>query len=739
MQRVYSLVNIGNSFFSQQFLCCLEELSHEKRWHGKRLPIKFQLFENNTQIKITTKLLSDEIVEGLFIAHSINFYESNIRYENVLSDDFNKLFLLCSLKDLLENPIARSIINGYRMMMNYQDRSNDVYLCLVDNDSVLTYGNEKDEEQLQLDFFQLLDEKEHEYFRLSDKSKVLLSELELQDFGQYTIPVPYHHSKVVKICENLFVHMQANKRSGYIELAQVTLNDLLEPLCYKINKFSRNQNYNYMFNIMSLVKKIFSSKPTQANIAVVGTPAAGKTLLINDMMTAMKRMGYSPGGPYQYTSIGNLRYDISDNAKTPNYAMRNTYIYDSVYSFGDSSLKKINFTFVNIPGEIFDRDRLEICANIYKAIYDVKSNKFTKRVIELDNGQNETFLEYQSISREKLLTRNDNSKVNIKNRTSYLPTVDNFSYHNIFQENYDKTYAKGRTSKVNGREVLKEYFSYDTDSVVNAIYDAWTALIANVPISKEQFFTDYSRDLSFHMYLQMATDMVICEKLIDKNGITNKEDSELQSMLEGIRTYCKKTTSKLNFYVAFRAVDIALDNTKLRNICNEIMKLPAINRHYGSAKIIRLSNALYSYFIYSMSKKDDIVNNDIYNIDNVIYNEETDSFLSDVDMINQLRQLQEHVACALSICDVEIPGIINNTRSYLSSHVYYTATPIDEDAEIYVNTSTEDSIAKFSHFSQGRSICFGSMQLCIDILKHHNRFIYENDDTYGMILDSIIK
>lgn len=140
-----------------------------------------------------------------------------------------------------------------------------------------------------------------------------------------------------------------------------------------------------------------------------------------------------------------------------------------------------------------------------------------------------------------------------------------------------------------------------------------------------------------------------------------------------------------------------------------------------------------------MSKKDDIVDNDIYNINNIIYNEETDCFLSDVDIINQLRQLQEHVACALSICDGEISGIINNTRSYLSSHVYYTATPIDEDAKIYVNTSTEDSIAEFSHFSQGRSICFGSMQLCIDILKHHNRFIYENDDTYGIILDSIIK
>ena len=149
-----------------------------------------------------------------------------------------------------------------------------------------------------------------------------------------------------------------------------------------------------MFNIMSLVKKIFSSKPTQANIAVVGTPAAGKTLLINDMMTAMKRMGYSPGGPYQYTSIGNLRYDISDNAKTPNYAMRNTYIYDSVYSFGDSSSKKINFTFVNIPGEIFDKDRLVICANIYKAIYNIKSSQFTKKIIELENEQNEVFLEY---------------------------------------------------------------------------------------------------------------------------------------------------------------------------------------------------------------------------------------------------------------------------------------------------------------------------------------------------------
>ena len=735
MQRVYSLVNIGNSFFSQQFLCCLEELSHEKRWHGKRLPIKFQLFENNTQIKITTKLLSDEIVEGLFIAHSINFYESNIRYENVLSDDFNKLFLLCSLKDLLENPIARSIINGYRMMMNYQARSSDVYLCLVDNDSVLTYGNEKDEEQLQLDFFQLLDEKEHECFILSDKSKVLLSELELQEFGQYVIPVSKYHSCGIKICQNLFVHLPKNKQSGYIELAQVILNDLLEPIGYKITKFSRNQKYNYMFNIMSLLKKLFSIKPAQANIAVVGTAAAGKTLLINDMMLAMQRMGFSPGPPLNYTSINNLKDDISDKAQTPIYAMRNTYIYDSVYSFGKSTKKNINFTFVNIPGEIFKGERLQKCASIYSAINSISSKKFTKRIVELTNGMVVSFLEYYPVSREELHVRGDKRA---KNKRDYLTTSDNYFANGIFQENYDETYAKGKITKVSGKDVLKEYFLYDTDSVINAIRDAWDDLIVvNEAISKDQFFSDYSRDLSFHMYLQITTDMVICENLIDGTGITDSADCGLNLMLGGIKTFYNARQSDLNFYVAFRAVDKALDKTNLKKIYNEIIRVPAICANFGSDKIIRLSNALYSYFICCMSQNMRQGDNDIYNINNVVH--EDNYNFSSINIIGELQKLRVHAGSALSICNNHMPGIINNRTSYLSSHVYYTATPIDEEARVYDNTSKKDSVAEFSGFSEGLSLCFGSMQLCIDILKRHNRFAYEDDDTYSIILDSIIK
>jgi len=739
VQRTYSIVNIGNSNFSQQFLCCLEELSHERRWHGRRLPIKFQLSESKGQIEITSKLLLDEAVEGIFINHLVKVRESNIQYENVLSDEFNKLILLCGLKDLLEKSVVRNIINGYRMMMNYQGRSNDVYLCLIDNDSVLTYRNEDDEEQLQLDFFQLIDDKEHCKFILSSKYKVLLNELELQDFGQYIVPIPRHHSEVVKICKNLFVHLSKDKYSGYIEVAQIIFNDLLESIGYKITKFSRNQKYNYMFNIMSLLKKMFSTKPAQANIAVVGTASAGKTLLINDMMIAMNTMGYKAGEALTYTSVGCLRNEIRNREQDPIYAMRNSYIYDSIYSPKDSSAssKNINFTFVNIPGEIFDRTRLAICADIYKAISKIKNKSFTKRVIELPTGQTVCFLEYFPISHENLHQSGDFNMT--KKKYSYLPTADNYSFNKIFQENYEETYAKGKTSKVSGKEVLKEYFLYDTDSVVNAIYDAWINLITGVGITKEEFFTDYSRDFSFHMYLQMATDMVICDKLIGMGGkIMSNYNSALNDMLAGINTYLANNPSHMNIYMAFRAVDAAINDKNLVRVFDEISQVPSIVKARIPQKSVRLSNALYSYFIYCMAKKNDAVDENIYNISNVTSDDSVK--ISDIDVIDKDNELLQHATSAIKACNKAATiSIITHVVPTLSSHIYYTATPIDENAKIYKNTSTKETKAEFAGFDDTLSLCFGSMQLCIDILKRHNRFIYEDEDTYGRILDTVLE
>ena len=231
--------------------------------------------------------------------------------------------------------------------------------------------------------------------------------------------------------------------------------------------------------------------------------------------------------------------------------------------------------------------------------------------------------------------------------------------------------------------------------------------------------------------------MVICENLIDGTGITDSADCGLNLMLGGIKTFYNARQSDLNFYVAFRAVDKALDKTNLKKIYNEIIRVPAICANFGSDKIIRLSNALYSYFICCMSQNMRQGDNDIYNINNVVH--EDNYNFSSINIIGELQKLRVHAGSALSICNNHMPGIINNRTSYLSSHVYYTATPIDEEARVYDNTSKKDSVAEFSGFSEGLSLCFGSMQLCIDILKRHNRFAYEDDDTYSIILDSIIK
>ena len=71
---------------------------------------------------------------------------------------------------------------------------------------------------------------------------------------------------------------------------------------------------------------------------------------------------------------------------------------------------------------------------------------------------------------------------------------------------------------------------------------------------------------------------------------------------------------------------------------------------------------------------------------------------------------------------------INTQNEAIIPHVYFSCTPITDDYSIYENFEYEGRIAPdFCHngdiddlfMARNSNVCFGSYQLCMDILKQH--------------------
>ena len=113
-------------------------------------------------------------------------------------------------------------------------------------------------------------------------------------------------------------------------------------------------------------------------------------------------------------------------------------------------------------------------------------------------------------------------------------------------------------------------------------------------------------------------------------------------------------------------------------------------------------------------------------------------FDQNVKLILDKDMLKTHAEGTLN----SLNEIMNLTPNLIdSSHVYYTGTPITKRFEKYTNQATEANTAEFKNeqgqlFNISSSICFGAMQLCIDILQQHGKFNHSGDKTYGKVLNT---
>lgn len=512
---------------------------------------------------------------------------------------------------------------------------------------------------------------------------------------------------------------------------------------------------SFISDIKELLERFFP--PKRIRLAVVGAPSSGKSFLLKDIIDALGCLEYGTYDSRRLTREDKFSYvnfiDYSPNqqggnAGTPVYACRHKDHYGQ-RCIGD---KKFDLDFLNIPGEIFTEERLK-CYNTLKKALD-KDNEFfvlntyinqigdTRLIVEPCNG-------FSSITDE------DRQNTELKNKT-----IDVFSsWKEIFAELNVGTYQRKSTRKLSGKELLENFFSYDTDSVMQSIVDLIekrqiTAFINSESNDKSALTKDdfiegkHIHAFVFFQYCTLATDIVICDRVFAHKEETREEIS-FDKLSKQLKQFLDNEihASNLNIYLAFRNIDFLLQKTEVESHYQELLaKLKA--EGHGS---VAWRNALYSLFTYALLCHVGLLEDNVaerhklLGLDKTLVNglpTEVEELLKQYLSIEESKMhvyksddVKQHITSRIGGDGRAFRGLLQQTgwkareeTCVTVPHVHFTCTPITEKFEVFKNGDTSNGQSPFDFYRDGVKMSFseqnsnayfGSLQLCIDILKQH--------------------
>lgn len=728
-------------FLLQQFKKGLMDVCRMPTWNGKARLSRVEFDGSQFNISIPS---INEIITGQLISSELKLQDRDNLFPIHWGNNFRLCVLVCRLKELVEIQEIREEIAFYRYIMCNLQRGEDIFLLVTDIEKVINVQNSSDYDIAQLSFQELLaDGSENDLMMTwkngyGEKWKKITS----HSFGQIVCYYPWDRNHTAVYLDSLYAHWETSQESGYMEILWQIVNILLVEYNIEVSEISNNINYIIM---CKRIKSWWYEKTMKRiHVAVVGVPSSGKTLLIGDMKQALSNMGYNILDPLvrEHGSLMSFNYKRRDKVtKDEKYAMRSKNIYDAILSYCGGH-KHVNITFVNVPGESFDEDNFVKCSLILKIITEL-GREFTIREIETSTGYRK-MVEYKEIDESVVLPSSNTPTKSFKNYNKWDQTLCCLG---INKENYATKYKKAKTVKKDGQYIIDHYFDFDTDSVVNAIFDAWgliehhiVSFEQNVSMSSDEWFSTFSKHFSFHIYLRMATDIIFCEKLLDNNGkLSPNVDQGFLSICQNINHFTDGK-NKINLHVAFRAIDMALINDVFEHIVGNINNSPS-----AELNNIFLSNIAYSYFMYKLYGNP---TNSEQDFKQMIVNKTSDFELplslgdaNKLQFVKNRNDIITHSTAALQALN----GHMRLTPNYIDSpHVFFTGTPITTRFNIFPNVSTVINTAEFKDsegnlFNTASSICFGSLQLCIDILCHYGEYNHSNDKTYGALLNTLFQ
>lgn len=436
------------------------------------------------------------------------------------------------------------------------------------------------------------------------------------------------------------------------------------------------------------------------SIAVIGSPACGKSYLLFDLIHAFHVLGYVPKElplKYPYSSFGTFFYDAF-NANTGGMRQTESYACRPENHYGvhleRRSGRSVWINFLNIPGETFNDE------NILKSFFKLKD--------KIDDNKKGVFwlANYQAPSGHevKLIFPNKDFRLMAEQSIGFDASRRHVDYMNWTQINAmleDGDYKEqGTRQEVTGSYLLEHMSELQTDSIMLTLKTNWSLLTLDT-----LDLTDYEANVFKHFYplvfCQTATDLVICDKLTAAYNSGPLSDN-IGNYLSNLKSHAP------NIYLAFRETDLFLKGHE-----SEFMMADA-----GTGDVAR-RNAVYSAFVQMLLPP---------------LTGEAEGTWLDEDLIEHIKQSVGQGNRSAFGKLLNMSYLRNNKKlaidekKGLPPHVYFTATPIDNNFNIYDNDQSnvtrfilEDGVTAKSFVREtcndmSRHMCFGALQLLIDIL-----------------------
>ena len=532
---------------------------------------------------------------------------------------------------------------------------------------------------------------------------------------------------------------------------------------------------------MGIFDKILGSINTNEKItlAVVGIPHSGKSYLLSDIITSYRNMGYvehrleREGVPYR--RISDFQANIAKKgsvSQTEVYPLRpgeNIYGAKLVKKGG----KTLELVFADIPGEVFNSnsgvkdltnikvyfrycDQLRHCGQVFQVTTWKNDAGNELKVVEpvITNEEKKKSFEDQKESTEKIEDLLNGRK------QSYL----DWSYLYTWLKYNGYASVEQSTRKINGRELLQHFFEYQPDSLMRTLAYKVEIICPDLNIGAADFESNYLMPFYFLHYCYEASDIVACDKLIVPQDVHDNEDvafNNYQVMMVELTEFIAEKTDSCHVYLAFRGVDFMI-----KEVAGNYKAL------YGNLRKVfptnKLRNFVYSLFAYLLWNRVDetnviednsslvthlgvegIVDPETFALDE-LRGKYIDMNCGDGSINGQTANIENTL---LGLIRAHIgQGPANNFYRLLSiayhyaepeegimrrmpPHIYFTCTPITQEFEIYVN-DPENANQRFVNNNEtgtmkyfdraGSHFCFGTYQLCLDMLAQHGENIVDD-------------
>lgn len=480
--------------------------------------------------------------------------------------------------------------------------------------------------------------------------------------------------------------------------------------------------------------------------AVVGPPSSGKTYLLSDLIKAFGAMGYeckklpvtSP-----YSSFGTFFYESGNvdgggMAQTLAYACREDNHYHALLQpkgWGRS----VEVDFLNIPGETF-------ADNEQNTIY---FNNLADRIRRMPKGYFQlTTYHHPCGSRKLVLEQEGTTEEDYRTEDGVLVEGMYRPIGMVHQELHRENYHRGESRKIKGKRLLRDFFEIIPDSIFDTFKLTWKRAFHGMRLEDYEEMLDYK--FYFLLYCQKATDIILCERLYkpvtESDSVSDVSVTKVMEMMSG---FISHSGARPHVYLAFRGTDFLLGENE------ELLKDVAAKA--GGVDEVRYS--IYDYFCQCLLKE------------HFGYMGSSKSCLDAYDQAAPFQwkvkngkipgrcDLDEYIRMTIgtgmgqgfwSLLSVAkdgssnfltrmMPGYasmikISNSqkRPWIPPHVYFTATPVDAQVNVYENDRRdhsrfiyEDCDKKIKSFhiemedKRAGSLLFGTYQLLADLLLQH--------------------